>query len=124
MNYCINLNLCKFFFHTTETGTDLKDKQFLAVTLHIREYILAVSMNICDVITVASNFHIHIRQCSHFNIHRKLLFFNELMNIQPCLLLKNWEFLTAVNCYWNAFMRMINLHNGRDWTAKELPKNW
>ena len=26
--------------------------------------------------------------------------------------------------HWNAFMQMISLHKGRDWTAKELPRNW
>ena len=31
--------------------------------------------------------------------------------------------VTAVNCYWNAFMQMINLHKERDWTVKEVQKN-
>ena len=39
------------FLHTSKKGTDFRDKQFLAVILHIRKYILAVSMNVCDVIT-------------------------------------------------------------------------
>ena len=39
------------FLHSSKKGTDFRDKQFLAVTLHIRKYILAVSMNVCDVIT-------------------------------------------------------------------------
>ena len=54
------------FLHTTERGTDFKDNEFLEVALQIiiRIYILAVSMNICDVIAVPSIFFIRIRQCS------------------------------------------------------------
>ena len=50
---------------TERLGTDCRDKQYLAVILHIRKYVMAVSRNIYDVIAVPSSFSIYIRQYSN-----------------------------------------------------------
>ena len=102
------------FFHITARGTNCKDKLFLAVILHIRKYITAVSRNIFDIIAVQSSFSIHIRQCSpdaheyyrllddsslkqfHSSSHRKLLFFSELINISALYTAKDLGMLK--NC--------------------------